>query len=358
MTQASMRLLTLLSLLQAGPHHTGAELAERLRVSRRTVRNDIDRLRECGYAVEGVKGCDGGYRLGPGGAAIPPLVLDSDEAVAVAIGLQAGVNCIIGGMEEVSLQALAKLERMLPEQARRHVRSLGHFVVPMPTENAEPVPAVDASLLTLITGACERHELLRFDYPESPPAPAARPAPAVPVPSGARPARRAVPMAPPPRFEVEPYLLINRSHRWFLLAFDPGDGEWRIFPVHGIALCMPASGGRFSPRPLPSDDMRDFVGRRLPGSDWKVQATVAVAAPAEQVRPMIAPAEGRVEPAGDQSCIVRMGGETAAAIAGVLIRLDADFLVEDPPEVARYVAGLAKRFRRGSAAPMDEISLT
>ncbi|WP_158726853.1 helix-turn-helix transcriptional regulator [Tomitella fengzijianii] len=352
MTQSSMRLLTLLSLLQAEPYRSGSDLAERLQVSRRTVRNDIDRLRECGYAIDGVRGSDGGYRLGSGGTAVPPLVLDDDEAIAVAIGLHAGVNCIIGGMEEVSLQALSKLERMLPARVRRHVRNLGHFVVPMPTDNAQPVPIVDPSLLTLLAGSCERHELLRFHYRDGAPVPAVVSARQR---SGARTVRRATPLPPTQRFEVEPYLLVNRSHRWYLLAFDPSGGDWRIFLVHGIEPCTPPAGRRFSPRPLPAADVHEYVGRRLPGSAWKVQATATVEAPAETVRPMIASAEGRVEPAGADRCTVVLGGETPAAIAGVLARLDADFLVEDSPEMARYLAGVAKRFRRGSAVPMAEV---
>ncbi len=364
MTQTSMRLLTLLSLLQSEPHRSGAELAERLRVSRRTVRNDIDRLRECGYAIDGVRGSGGGYRLGFGGTAVPPLMLDADEAIAVAIGLHAGVNCIIGGMEEVSLGALSKLERMLPSQARRNVRNLGHFVVPMPTENAEPVPIVDPSLLTMLAGICESNELLRFEYLLDGPRveqrtdrrPAeqrsgAGPPPTTPRPATAQPVRRATPLPVPSRYEVEPYLLINRIHRWYLLAYDPDRSEWAVFEVYGIRPRTPAVGGRYTPRPLPAEDMHAYVSRRLPGNVWKVEATVTVELPAERVRTLVAPAEGEVTALDARRCTLRVGGETAAAVAGVLVRLDADFTVEGPPESIRYLAQLAARFDRGSVGP-------
>lgn len=365
MTQSSMRLLTLLSLLQAEPYRTGTELSERLSVSRRTVRSDVERLRELGYAIEGVKGSAGGYRLGSGGTAIPPLVLDADEAIAVAIGLHAGVNCIMGGMEEVSLQALSKLERMLPSGVRRQVRNLGHFVVPMPTENAEPVPTVNPSVLTVLASGCDRCERLRFAYrygavtpgpdqaAKAPPrtsqtseaAPQARARP------GAGPtAARARPLPPEAWHDVEPYLLINRHHRWYLLAFDPASADWRIFRADGIRLGEPPWGARFTPRPLPETDVHSYVSRRLPGAHWKLKARVTVEAPAERIRPLVASAEGTVEPLDTRRCTAVIGGEAPAAIAAVLTRFDATFTIEDPPEFARYAEQLAERFRRASEA--------
>src|SRR4051794_15426165 len=162
MSDTASRLLTLLSLLQARRSWTGSELAERLEVSARTVRNDVERLRSLGYDVHASPGMPGGYRLGAGGTSIPPLVLDAGEAVAVAVGLRTGVNCIIGGMEETSVRALAKLESVLPTKVRQRVRNLNRYTVPLP--GSRPVPFVDPELLTMLAGSCDLRERLRFWY--------------------------------------------------------------------------------------------------------------------------------------------------------------------------------------------------
>src|SRR5699024_8803736 len=177
--------------------------------------------------------------------------------------------------------------------------------------------------------------------------------PATAGPATARPGRpslrRATPLPAPSRFEVEPYLLINRSHRWYLLAYDPDRSEWSIFEAHGIRPSTPAAGRRYTPRALPAEDMHEYVSRRLPGNVWKVEAVATVELPAETVRTMVAPAEGEVTALDARRCRLRLGGETAAAVAGVLVRLDAEFTLEGPPEVIRYLAQVAARFDRGSA---------
>ncbi len=161
MWETSARLLRLLSLLQARREWSGAELAARLEVSERTVRRDVGRLRDLGYPVDASRGTDGGYRL-RAGAAMPPLLLDDDEAVAVAVGLRTAARSPVTGIEETSARALAKLEQVLPSRLRRRVGALVDYTVPIPPDS--PAPPVDPEVLTRLAGACRDHEGLLFDY--------------------------------------------------------------------------------------------------------------------------------------------------------------------------------------------------
>nr|WP_240945476.1 WYL domain-containing protein [Rhodococcus sp. HNM0569] len=313
----------MLSLLQGRRRWTGAELAERLEVSPRTVRGDIERLRDLGYSVAAARGGAGGYRLGAGGADVPPLLLDADEAVAVAIGLRSGMSCIIGGMEETSLQALTKVERLLPARVRHRLRNLDRFLVPLPF--AEPAPVVDPRLLTMLVELCRGCERLRFDEHD-----------------------RQDTAAAPGRREIEPYRVINRGNRWYLFGYDLGIDEWRVFPVERIVPRTP-TGPRFRERELPGD-LEDFVARLLPTRTWNRQATVVVHAPADVVAERIAPAEGELSVLDDSTCRAVVGGQTILAIAAVLARLDADFAIEDSPDLARCLAELSDRYAHAAAS--------
>ena len=162
MSQTAARLLGLLSLLMVPRTWSGSELADRLEVSPRTVRNDIGTLRDIGYSIDGTRGTEGGYRLSSNGVGIPPLIFDADEAVAVAVGLHSGLSCIIGGMEETSALALAKLETILPAAVRARVQSLAHFTVPV--VGNQPMPIIDPNLIVTLIDHCRRHERLRFTY--------------------------------------------------------------------------------------------------------------------------------------------------------------------------------------------------
>lgn len=331
MTPTSKRLLELLSLLQTRPEWTGAELAENLDVSRRTIRHDMERLRELGYAIDGVQGRAGGYRLGPGGATLPPLLLNAEEATAVAIGLRTGVNCIIGGMEETALRALTKLEQMLPARHRQQVRNLGHYTVPL--DGAQPVPVVDPAVLALLANACDSQERIRFEYAHEPDWPRADAS---------------------TQHDVEPYLLMNRHHHWLLLGFNVEREDWEIYLVDGLEPRTPPWGPRFTPRPLPASDLRAFISRRLPPAMWKHLATVTLAAPAQAIRALLAPAEGTIEELDDGFCRAVIGGESLNSIAVTLARLDVDFTIEDPPELLNHVARLAERLtRRGAGAAAE-----
>ncbi|WP_137120357.1 helix-turn-helix transcriptional regulator [Segeticoccus rhizosphaerae] len=330
MSQTAVRLLSLLSLLQSPRAWSGGELAKRFGVSARTVRHDIERLRELGYAVEGTRGGEGGYRLGSGGASLPPLLLDPDEAIAVAVGLRTGVNCIIGGMEETSVRALAKLEQTLPSRLRIRVHNLGRYTVPLPSNH--PMPMVDPTLLTVLVGLCDSRERLRFRYPED--------------------RVGADEQGAGTTYDVEPYRLVNRQHRWYLLAFAVDEGDWRVFRVDRIDPRLP-TGPRFSPRELPTEDVAAYVAQHLPGHVWRHRATVRLRAPARDLEGKITSAEGAVEPIDDRSCVLHLGAESLQTMALALARLDVEFTVVDSPELLEVVRTFADRFNaavaRGSA---------
>ncbi len=324
MSHSEVRLLSLLSLLQSQRTWNGGELAERLQVSPRTVRNDIDRLRELGYAVEGTRGGEGGYRLGSGGSALPPLLLDAEEAVAVAVGLRTGVNCIIGGMEETSVRALGKLEQTLPTQLRSRVRNLNRYTVPLPSNH--PMPIVDPAVLTALVELCHSRHRLRFWYRDATNGNGDR---------AAAPGRVA--------YEVEPYRLVNQRHRWYLLGFDTGAGDWAVWEVDRIRPRTPP-GRRFASRELPAEDVAAYVFAQAPSNVWRHRATVRLHVPAAEVEPLLAGAEGQVEPVDEHECMLRIGGQTLRGIALALGRLGVDFTVLDPPELKAEVEGLARRF--------------
>src|SRR5271154_6956728 len=203
MLETSARLLRLLSLFQARRYWSGAQLSERLDVTPRTLRRDVDRLRSLGYPVNSTSGTAGGYQLGAG-ATLPPLLLDNDEAVAVAVGLRTAASGAVSGIEEASVRALAKLQQVLPSRLRRRVAALHSFIEPM----ANTGPTVDAETLTSIAGACRDYEKLRFTYRSR---------------DGAASER-----------EVEPHRLVHTGRRWYLAAWDSGRNDWRTFRVDRI----------------------------------------------------------------------------------------------------------------------------
>src|ERR671914_1812726 len=210
MRQTASRLLELLSLLQARRDWPGAELARRLEVSGRTVRRDVERLRELGYPVESLTGPAGGYRL-RAGTAMPPLLLDDEEAIAIAVGLRTAARASVTGIEETSIRALVKLEQVLPTHLRRRVAALGAATIAAPA----PGPTVDPQHLTTIAAACRDSECLRFEY-------RSRDGTAT-------------------RREVEPDSLVNLGRRWYLVCWDRRREGWRTFRVD--RLTRPAATG-------------------------------------------------------------------------------------------------------------------
>lgn len=318
MLETSARLLRLLSLLQARRDWTSPELAAKLGVTTRTIRNDINRLRDLGYPVEARPGVSGGYRLGSGGA-LPPLLLDDEEAVAVAVGLRTAASASIAGIEEASVRALAKLQQVLPSRLRHRVSAFESAALSLPS----PGPQVDPDILTVIATACRDHELLRFGYRSH---------------SGAASRRSA-----------EPYRLVNDRRRWYLLAWDTDRDAWRTFRVDRMEPRTPA-GPRFTPRPLPPDqEIAAQVARGVGEATWKYRAKVIVAAPAAYVRSRL-PIPVDVQPLGEDRCSFEPGSDHPEMLALYLGMLDADFTVVDSPELVDALRKLSTRYQRATGA--------
>jgi predicted DNA-binding transcriptional regulator YafY len=317
MTETSSRLLELLSLLQARREWPGGELAARLEVSLRTVRRDVDRLRGLGYPVESLTGPGGGYRL-RAGTAMPPLLLDDDEAIAIAVGLGTAARASVTGIEEAAVGALVKLEQVLPSHLRRRVRALGAATIAPPVAG----PTVDPEHLTVIAAACRDSECVRFVYRRR---------------DGAE-----------SRREVEPYSLVNFGRRWYLLAWDRGREEWRTFRLDRLA--KPASTGvRFEPRKLPAKDAATYVGRSISEAPHRYEASVTLHANAEEIAKAVPGHWGKVEPIDERSCRFRTGDDDLGWLAIRIAMLDVDFDVDEPPELAERLAAMADRLTRATA---------
>ena len=316
MLETSARLLRLLSLLQTRPDWPGADLADRLGVSARTIRRDVERLRSLGYPVHATPGVAGGYRLGAG-AALPPLLLDDEEAVAVAVGLRTAASGSVAGIEETSVRALAKLEQVLPSRLRHRVNALWTSTVPVPGDG----PTVDAEVLTVIAGACRDHQRLRFDYRDH---------------SGAGSVRA-----------VEPHRLVCWDRRWYLLAWDTDRQEWRSFRVDRLQPRTP-TGPRFIPRDLPDDEVAAHVTRGVWSAGWRHHARVILHAPAGTVAARIPPAVGLLEAVDERTCVLDTGADTLDRLAVYLSMLGVDFEVSEPADLVEHIRTLADRYRRAT----------
>jgi len=316
MLQTSARLLRLLSLLQARTDWSGPELAERLGVTTRTVRKDVERLRNLGYPVHGTPGVGGGYRLGAG-AALPPLLLDDDEAVAVAIGLHSAAGGTVTGIQETSVRALAKLEQVLPSRLRHRIVALQTSTVEIPV----PGPTVDPAVLTAIAGACRDHQRLRFDYRGH---------------DGSTSIR-----------DVEPHRLVHDRGRWYLVAWDTDRQDWRTFRADRIQPRIP-TGPRFVPRDPPGGDVATYLLRGVGAAMWRYRARVTVHAPAAAIAGRLPPAV-LVEAVDEHTCIVNAGSDTPQMLAAYLGMLDVDFEVSESPELVEQLRKLADRYRRATS---------
>jgi predicted DNA-binding transcriptional regulator YafY len=323
MANTSSRTLRLLSLLQSHRYWPGAELAERLGVSVRTLRRDIDRLRELGYPVQAQRGVDGGYQLAAG-AALPPLVVDDEEAVALALGLQAAARDAVEGIAESSVRALAKVVQVMPVRLRRRVEALGAMTVP--ASWGDPArTGVDPGALTSVALACRDSERLRFEYTAA---------------SGARTARL-----------VEPHRLVSLGRRWYLVGYDLDRQDWRSFRLD--RLTGPAgTGTRFRPRDLPAADAAAFVRAGVGSARAVYHVEAVVEAPGARVRERI----GRwatVEDIGTTRCRVRMTADSMDWPTIALGGAGADFHVLSPPELLDRVHDWGRRFSSASAVAPD-----
>ncbi|GAA1300113.1 DeoR family transcriptional regulator [Planotetraspora silvatica] len=319
MANTSTRTLRLLSLLQNHRYWPGTELAERLGVSVRTLRRDIDRLRELGYPVEAQRGVDGGYELAAG-AALPPLVIDDEEAVALAVGLQAAAQGAVEGIAESSVRVLAKVVQVMPARLRRRVEALRAMTVPAGWDGSARA-GVEPGVLTAVALACRDSEHLQFSYTAA---------------DGRHTDRH-----------VEPHRLVCLGRRWYLVAYDLTRHDWRSFRVDRLTAPH-GTGSRFRPRDLPAADAAEFVRAGLDNLPRPYRVEVLVDAPATTVRERI----GRwstVEEVDAEHCRVRMTADSLDWPTMALGVLGADFRVLDPPELLEQIHNWGALFNRARA---------
>ena len=318
----SARMLSLLSLLQTHRYWPGAELAVRLEVSERTLRRDIERLRDLGYAVDASRGVAGGYQLRAGGQ-LPPLLLEDDEAVAIAAGLRTAAAGSVGGLEETSVQALTKVVALMPPRLRRRVDALtSQTDSPRPWTNG---PSVDAAILTTLAQACRDDEPLTFDYQAR----------------GTELSHR----------RVEPHRLVSLGRRWYLVAYDRDRQDWRSFRVDRLSSPV-ASGPRFRPRRLPAESALAFVQQGFRQIPQRYVVRVQVSAPARSVRWAVG-SYGDVTPLNADACLLEMSVDSLSWPMMVLAQVGAAFEVESPPDLRVACADVAAHFAAAAAAPAD-----
>lgn len=319
MLPTSARLLRLLSLLQARRSWSGADLAERLEVTDRTLRRDVDRLRALGYPVHSTSGVAGGYQLGAG-AALPPLQLEDDEALAVSIALGTVRTGGVSGIGEAALRALVKLEQVLPPRLRQRADALRATIVPLQHAGGT---GVSAGLLSALAGACRDHTELTFRYADR---------------KGSASERR-----------VEPLGLVHAGYRWYFVAWDVSRADFRTFRVDRIEG-EPASGPRFVPRAPPDNgDLRTFVSRSISTAAYEVQISVIVHTPLDEIAARLSAAAVMLERIDDERCRLRGGAPSLAVVAAWLVMLDVDFEVEEPIELKEHLRVLHGRIGRAIA---------
>ncbi|MEU4690145.1 WYL domain-containing protein [Actinoplanes sp. NPDC023714] len=311
MTTTSSRLLALLSLLQSRRDWPGALLADRLGVSLRTVRRDVDRLRELGYPIAAAKGPDGGYRLGAG-TELPPLLFDDEQAVAVTVALQVAA---VG--DDAAGRALTTIRQVMPARLRRRVEALEVTAVA-----PRPVAPTPGGVLLALSAAVKARETVSFDYGTSG-------------------------LDRPPR-HAEPHAVVSWDRRWYLVAYDLGRHDWRVFRADRLRLRTP-NGPRFAPRRVPGGDVGAFVTARFRGV--ACTGTVILALDAAEILPYVG--DGVLEELGPGRCRLTLGSWSWMSLAAGFARFDADFDVVEPPELVEAFARLGRRCegagQRGSA---------
>jgi predicted DNA-binding transcriptional regulator YafY len=304
-------MLRLLSLLQTHRYWSGNELAGRLEVSPRTLRRDVDRLRELGYPVDASRGVAGGYQL-QAGAALPPLILEDDEAVAIAVSLRTAAGGVVSGIEESSVRALSKIVQVMPKRLQHRVDALQDYTVPATFGG----PTVDAGALATIAQACRDDERLEFGYQRA---------------DGEAMQRL-----------VEPHRLVSLGRRWYLVAWDLERHDWRSFRVDRMDSPH-RTGARFRQRELPAGDAAEFVQAGIASTRTTFDIEVTVLAPADELRQQF----GRwaeVEPIGDAHSRLTMRVDTFDWPAMLLGAIDAEFEVVSPPELADHLRRIGQRF--------------
>ncbi len=310
MLETSARLLRLLSLLQVAGDRTGADLAAQLGVDVRTVRRDIEKLRTLGYPVTASSGIPG-YRLGRG-TQLPPLLLDDDEAVAVAVALRTAGSGAVAGIEDTAMRALAKLLQVLPTRLRHRVRTLEAVTTSLPSGAAR----VDPDVLTAVATACHAREQLRFDYTDH---------------TGTDSVRR-----------VEPHRLVHSGRHWYLLAWDVDRSDWRRFRIDRLRPRIP-TGPRFTPRPLPEEEAASATALGITTRAYRYQGRFLLRVPVEVAADRIPPTIGALESRDEHSCVLHAGSDSLDELALWVTLLGFPYEIEEPPELFETVRTLAGR---------------
>jgi predicted DNA-binding transcriptional regulator YafY len=315
MPTTSSRMLALLSLLQSRRDWPGTVLADRLHVTTRTIRRDVDRLRELGYAITSAKGPDGGYRLAAG-ADVPPLLFDDDQAVAIAVALRGAASSGVD-IDEAAARALATIRQVMPDRLRRRIDGLRF------DEPEAPIGQVDPATLEAVSAAVTGHRVLTFEY-----------AGAAPAASDRAPALR----------RVEPHAVVARGRRWYLVAWDRDAADWRILRLDRVTPKF-SPGPAFSPRPLPDDDATALVAARFKGSfsgsEWPCVGELLLPLAPAEVAPWLG--DGEMEHADGLGTRVRVGSWSWPALIAWVLRFDVPFTVVGPPELREALPGLAER---------------
>ncbi|MGD3111500.1 helix-turn-helix transcriptional regulator [Streptomyces sp. YGL11-2] len=311
------RMLRLLSLLQTRREWSGAELAERLGVTGRTVRRDIDRLRDLGYPVEGTTGHAGGYRLAAG-IDLPPLLLDDEEAIAIAVALRTATSGVTG-IADTAVRALAKLEQVLPARLRHQVSALQQATVPLPWSGG---PQADPATLATLAAACRDHEIVTFDYQSKhTPSPAAR--------------------------RVEPHSLVAAGSRWYLVAYDLAKDAWRTFRVDRLTHPAP-TGRRVTARDLPADDPAAYVARTIASAPARYTARATVPEPAETIRARTGALPDRLHVLDAHTTAVDLASDNPLHIAVQLLTLGPHTTLQAAPDLAVKIAELGRQLTRAA----------
>ncbi|HUF97443.1 MAG TPA: WYL domain-containing protein [Ilumatobacter sp.] len=307
---STARLLELLSLLQSGANHSGPVIAERLGVTERTIRRDIERLRELGYAVDSRRGATGSYSLGVGGAAVPPLILDREETLALAVCVRAAAGESVTGVAEAAERALAKLHQSLPPRSRAEADALASATVRLPSTGDE----VDHSVLVLVTAACREGERLHLEYRDG---------------AGRVTERR-----------VEPYRVVNVERRWYLVAHDLERQAWRTFRLdrfvtvrgtgHGIRLVDPPDAGA-------------FVRSAITTAPYRYHAVIRIYAAIDVVAAHVAPRFAMLEVIDRDTSLLTAGADDLEYLVVRLGVLPFPFTVVEPPELAELMVEVGAR---------------
>mgnify|MGYP001619252603 CR=1 FL=1 len=318
MTRTTGRTLALLSLLQVRREWSGAELRERLEVSDRTLRRDIDDLRELGYGIEATRGRHGGYRLGPG-AEVPPLALAPDESVAIAVGLRAAAGSVITGLEDAAARALAKLEQSLSSATRQQISEVEQAMVPLA---GRVRPDIDLNIVTAAASAIAGRLRLRIDYTRH---------------DGVEVQRI-----------VEPHRIVHTTTRWYLIAWVPEHEAWRTLRVDRIRRPVLARDV-FPRRDIPDDALREFTARSITTAPYPYRARLKMHAPAAEVSRLFDATVASVEACGDDASILTAGARTPEEFALYIGMSGIEFEVLEGEEVRQALADIAQRMLRAAA---------